>query len=137
MTPKKTVVPPQPSIRAYNAVQKGEAKKICAILMEEINLGLKGAESKVWHGHPVWFFEGNPIVGYGSLKESVQLLFWSGRSLKEPGLQNEGTYQAAEKRYQTSAEIKTTELRRWLKKAKSIQWDYKNIVKRRGRLIRL
>ncbi len=28
-------------------------------------------------------------------------------------------------------------LRRWLAKARDIQWDYKNIVRRKGRLERL
>ncbi|MBL8759582.1 MAG: DUF1801 domain-containing protein, partial [Phycisphaerae bacterium] len=29
------------------------------------------------------------------------------------------------------------DLKRWLKKSVAIQWDYKNIVKRKGRLDRL
>ena len=35
------------------------------------------------------------------------------------------------------SEIKIKDLNRWLKKSKKIQWDYKNIVKRKGKLIRL
>ena len=34
-------------------------------------------------------------------------------------------------------EIKPADLKRWLKKAAAIQWDYKNIVKRKGELVRL
>jgi len=52
-------------------------------------------------------------------------------------LQNEGSFKAAKKKYTAPDEIKVTHLRRWLKKAKDIQWDYKNIVKRRGKLVRL
>lgn len=125
------------TISSYNARQSGEWKKICIRLMKELHSGLKGAESKVWHGSPVWFFDGNPVAGYSKRKNSVQLLFWSGQSFNEPGLQKEGSFKAAEKQYSTVAEVKTKELRRWLKKAKSIQWDYKNIVKRRGKLVRI
>lgn len=128
---------PKQTIRAYNASQTKEDKKICNLLMKEIDQHLKGSESKVWHGHPVWFLDGNPIVGYAKLKDCVQLLFWSGQSFGEKGLQPEGTFKAAEKRYTSSAEVHTKDLRRWLKKAKNIQWDYKNIVKRRGRLVRI
>ena len=34
-------------------------------------------------------------------------------------------------------EINVKDVKRWLKKASSIQWDYKNIVKRKGKLERL
>lgn len=125
------------TIRAYNASQPKEAKKICNRLMKEIHQSLKGAESKVWHAHPVWFLDGNPIVGYGKLKDSVQLLFWSGQSFGVPGLEQEGSFKAAQKRYTSVDQINTKDLRRWLKKSKAIQWDYKNIVKRRGRLVRI
>lgn len=91
----------------------------------------------MWHGHPVWFLNGNPIVGYSKLKESVQLLFWSGQSFDEPGLVAEGSFKAAEIRYKLPEEIDETALRRYLKKATDIQWDYKNIVKKRGVLERL
>ena len=35
------------------------------------------------------------------------------------------------------SEIKTKDLKRWLKKSKEIQWDYKNIVKKKGKLERI
>ncbi|MBL8030341.1 MAG: DUF1801 domain-containing protein [Candidatus Doudnabacteria bacterium] len=124
-------------IKQYNSKLKGEDKKICNILVKEIYANLKEAESKVWHGHPVWFLDGNPIVGYGKLKASVQLLFWSGQTFKEKGLKPEGSFKAAEVRYTKAEEISTTHLTKWLKKAKKIQWDYQNIVKRKGKLIRL
>ena len=85
----------------------------------------------------MWFLEGNPIVGYSKLKDSVRLLFWSGQSFDEPGLQNEGSFKAAEARYTDVKQVKLGDLRKWLKKAKDIQWDYKNIVKRKGVLERL
>ena len=124
-------------IQAYNNAQAAEDKEICNTLAQEINLHLPDAESKIWHAHPVWFLEGNPVVGYSKLKDSVRLLFWSGQSFEEDSLQKEGSFKAAEARYATVKEIKTKDLKRWLKKAREIQWDYKNIVKRKGVLERL
>ncbi len=124
-------------IRSYNRAQDKETKKICALLAKEIDKYLPLAESKVWHRHPVWFLSGNPVVGYGKLKDSVQLLFWSGQSFDEKGLEKEGSFKAAEKRYISADEVKIVELGKWLKKSKKIQWDYKNIVKRKGKLIRI
>lgn len=124
-------------IIAYNHALTPEDQAICEILFTEINKELKEAESKIWHRHPVWFLEGNPVVGYVKMKEGVRLLFWSGQSFEEEELINEGSFKAAEKRYHSSKEIKKIILRSWLKKARTIQWDYKNIVKRKGKLERL
>ena len=121
----------------YNAAQDPESRAVCQILASEIERGLPDAENKIWHRHPVWFLEGNPIVGYSKLKNSVRLLFWSGQSFKEAGLRPEGTFKAAEARYTAVEEIDAEKLQRWLEEARWIQWDYKNIVKRRGRLERL
>ncbi len=124
-------------IQVYNNSQTSDDKAICDSLNEIINENLFGAESKIWHGHPVWFLEGNPIVGYDKLKDGVRLLFWSGQSFDEPGLEKEGSFKAAEARYTQIDQINTEDLKRWLRKAREIQWDYKNIVKRRGVLERL
>ena len=124
-------------VAKYNKSLKGDDKKICELLAEAIDSALPDAENKVWHAHPVWFLEGNPIVGYSKLKDSVRLLFWSGQSFDEKGLEVEGSFKAAEARYTASGEVNLKDLKRWLKKARDIQWDYKNIVKRKGRLERL
>ncbi len=124
-------------IRAYNALQIAAEKKICNLLMKEIDKNLPAAESKIWHGHPVWFLDENPIVGYSKLKGDVRMLFWSGQSFDEEGLQPEGSFKAAEIRYIDAKQVNTKDLRRWLGKAKKIQWDYKNIFKRKGELVRL
>ena len=124
-------------IRAYNAVMEKEDKKIATLLAKEIDAGLPEAQSKVWHRTAVWFIDENPIVGYSKLKECVQLMFWSGQSFDEKGLGKTGSFKAAEARYTHRAEINSKDLKRWLKKSKKIQWDYKNIVKRKGRLVRL
>lgn len=121
----------------YNAQQEAIDKAICDRLAEIINASMPEAENKVWQAHPVWFLDGNPIVGYSKLKGSVRLLFWSGQSFDEPGLTNEGKFKAAEKRFTDPEQIDEEELKRWLEKSKVIQWDYKNIVKRKGVLLRL
>jgi hypothetical protein len=123
--------------QAYNNKQADEDKKICDLLSKEINKHLPEAENKIWHAHPVWFLDGNPVVGYSKLKNCIRLLFWSGQTFAEEGLQNEGSFKAAEARYTAVKEIKKTDLKRWLEKSRDIQWDYKNIVKRRGVLERL
>ena len=125
------------TILEYNEKQSGANKTICETLGKEMDKGLPKAESKVWHGHPVWFLDGNPIAGYSVRKESVQVLFWSGQSFDEPGLQVEGTFKAAQIRYTNPSQINSVDLQRWLQKGIDIQWDYKNIVKRRGELLRL
>lgn len=107
------------------------------MLYAEICAALPDAEAKVWHAHPVWFLDGNPIVGYSKLKDGIRLLFWSGQSFEEEGLQPEGKFKAAEARYTTVSDVRKTALRKWLKQSRDIQWDYKNIVKRKGVLEKL
>lgn len=124
-------------IRKYNASKKPADKHICDRLASIIKKELPKAEAKVWHGSPVWFIEGNPIVGYGVLKDCVRLLFWSGRSFKDSGLDPEGSFKAAEMRYADAKNISEKAARGWLRQAKRIQWDYKNIVKRKGKLVKI
>lgn len=125
-------------IRAYHRALLAKDRAICDRLAEVIDKALPKAESKVWHRHPVWFLDGNPVVGYSKLKDGVRLMFWSGASFQEDGLTlGAGKFKDASKTYVSDREIKVGELKRWLSKSKAIQWDYKNIVKRRGKLIRL
>lgn len=126
-----------PDIQKYHDALSVTDKEICDLLYTEICRGLPQAENKIWHAHPVWFLEGNPIVGYSKLKGNVRLLFWSGQSFEEEGLQKEGKFKAAEARYTEASQVDKNDLERWLKKAEQIQWDYKNIVKRKGVLERL
>ena len=124
-------------IPSYNNAQSPEDREICEVLFKEIKAHLPEAESKIWHAHPVWFLDGNPVAGYSKLKNCIRLLFWSGQSFDEEKLQKEGSFKAAEIRYTSADQINKTDLKRWLKKCRDIQWDYKNIVKRKGVLERL
>jgi len=124
-------------IEAYNNKQADEDRAICNMLSQEINRSLPGAENKIWHAHPVWFLNGNPVVGYSKLKNCIRLLFWSGQSFGEDALQKEGSFKAAEIRYTSAEQINKVDLKRWFEKSRQIQWDYKNIVKRKGVLERI
>lgn len=127
-----------PEIQEYNNKQSEEYQIICNKLATLISENLPEAENKIWHGHPVWFFDGNPIVGYDKLKKGLRLLFWSGISFEESQLKaGSGKFKDASKTYNSIDELNEVDLLRWLQKSKEIQWDYKNIVKRKGVLERL
>lgn len=121
----------------YNEAQTPNDREICRLLAEHIDRGLPEAENKIWHAHPVWFLDGNPVVGYSKLKSCVRLLFWSGQSFEEEGLDKEGSFKAAEARYTAAAQVDKEKLRRWLSRSRDIQWDYKNLIRRKGQLQRL
>lgn len=124
----------QKDIALYNKSQPKELRKICDALAQELDAGLRGSGIKVWHGGPVWFLDENPIAGYWVRKEYVQLLFWSGQSFDVPGLTPEGKFKAAEARYTNVSDIRPTVLRKWIRLSKKIQWNYKHIVKNKGKL---
>lgn len=125
-------------IRTYNNKQISADKAICNLLAQTIDNELTEAESKIWHSHPVWFLDGNPIVGYSKQKAGWRLMFWSGADFEEDRLNVRGEkFKDASIFYNNVSEIETNELIRWLKLSKEIQWDYKNIVKRKGRLEKL
>ena len=125
-------------IQPYNDKQTAENKEICDLLAQTINSELVEAESKIWHAHPVWFLDGNPITGYDKLKDCVRLMFWSGADFGEEKLKpGSGKFKDASIRYTSVDQVDVSDLRRWLKKSSLIQWDYKNLVKRKGELIRL
>lgn len=125
-------------IQTYNDQQNEEHKNICDQLCTLINQKLTEADSKIWHAHPVWFLDGNPIVGYSKQKAGIRLMFWSGMDFEESGLiVKGGKFKDASIFYNTVDEINAEDLSRWLKKSRDIQWDYKNIVKKRGKLDRL
>lgn len=125
-------------ISEYNDKQNPADKKLCDVLAGILYKELNYTESKIWHAHPVWFIDGNPIVGYSKQKAGVRLMFWSGADFDEEILQaGSGKFKDASVTYTDVSEINEEDLKRWLKKSEKIQWDYKNIVKRKGILKRL
>ena len=127
-----------PDTVTYNEQLKPDHQQIGDLLAREIAASLPDAENKIWHAHPVWFLDGNPTVGYSKQKPGIRLMFWSGADFGEPGLNVLGEkFKDASVFYNNVSEINTTDLQRWLARAQEIQWDYKNIVRRKGRLERL
>jgi len=125
-------------IQAYNNKQTSVDKEICDLLAATIDSELTESESKIWHAHPVWFLVGNPIVGYNKQKAGCRSMFWSGVDFEEEKLNVTGKkFKDASIFYNTVEQINTNDLKRWLKKSREIQWDYNNIVKRKGKLERL
>jgi uncharacterized protein YdhG (YjbR/CyaY superfamily) len=125
-------------IQAYNNGLNPSEKDICDLLQATIDHELPHAENKIWHGHPVWFLEGNPIAGYSKQKKGIRLMFWSGADFNEDELSVRGKkFKDASIFYNDVAEVNTEDLKRWLSKSEEVQWDYKNIVKRKGKLERL
>ena len=125
-------------IQAYNNSQTEAHRDVCHLLSETISGELTDADSKVWHAHPVWFLDGNPIVGYSVQKKGIRLMFWSGADFEEENLNVVGKkFKDASIFYNKAHEVNTDDLIRWLRKSRTIQWDYKNIVKRKGRLERV
>jgi uncharacterized protein YdhG (YjbR/CyaY superfamily) len=125
-------------IQSYNKRQDPEHKDVCDLLAATIDSQLEGAENKIWHAHPVWFLEGNPIVGYSKQKAGIRLMFWSGAEFQEDKLSVKGgKFKDASIFYNNVSEIELDDLKGWLDKSRNVQWDYKNLVKRKGKLERL
>lgn len=125
------------TIDTFHAALAPDDRAICDVLRQAITRNLPDATGRIWHAHPVWFLKDNPIVGYSRLKSCVRLMFWSGQSFATPGLAPDGSFKAASLRLTDPAQIDTARLDAWLAEAREIQWDYANIVKRKGRLVRL
>jgi hypothetical protein len=125
-------------VAAYNNKLAASDKAVCDRLAGEISKHLPKAENKIWHAHPVWFLDGNPIVGYSKQKPGIRLMFWSGQGFDEERLDvRGGKFKDASIFYNDVRDINAKDINRWLRKAKRIQWDYKNIAKRKGVLERL
>lgn len=129
-------------IQDYNQVQAPDDALICKQLAQIIDSAyigkIDGASSKIWHGHPVWFINENPIVGYSKQKRGIRLMFWSGKDFDESALNIIGEkFKDASIFYNSPSEIDGDALLKWLEKGVAIQWDYKNIVKRKGILEKL
>jgi len=128
----------EPTIQAYHHELSANDQEICALLAATIGSVLTEAEGKIWHAHPVWFLDGNPVVGYSKQKRGIRLMFWSGADFDEAALNIKGgKFKDASIFYQSPAEVNIQDLVSWLEKSRQIQWDYKNLVKRKGVLLRI
>ena len=128
----------QTETAAYNANLSAAHRPIADLLAAWIDAHLPGAVNRIWHGHPVWFLDDNPIVGYSPQKPGLRLMFWSGADFGEPALDVRGKkFKDASIFYTAVSDVSEADLQRWLQHARAIQWDYRNIVRRKGRLERL
>ncbi len=74
-------------------------------------------------------------MGYSKQKAGIRLMFWSGADFEEEELSVRGEkFKDASVFINKISDINVNDLNRWLKKSREIQWDYKNIVKRKGKL---
>jgi hypothetical protein len=102
---------------------------ICHLLQREIDAALPQASAKIWHGSPVWFIGGNPVVGYHATPKQVNLLFWNGQSFGDAALKAVGKGTAAQIQFTDATQIDTKTLRGWLKRAGTEIYDYQNHFK--------
>jgi len=119
-------------IQDYQSELTVEESEIGAALIKLISKSLPGAEAKVWHGHPVWFIDGNPVVGYSLKKAGIEVLFWSGQSFKLEGLRAIGKFKAAGVAVPNLKSLDKKAMTAWLAEAIAIQWDYQNLPKKRA-----
>jgi hypothetical protein len=121
-------------IEDYSRQLDPSLRKICEELRKVIDSGLPHSASRLYHGAPVWFIDENPIVGYSLKRGKIALLFWSGQSFKESGLSPVGKHKAAEISFGDSAEVDDDRLAKWLAESERVMWDYKSIIKKKGKL---
>lgn len=119
-------------IMRYNAeLDDPHHWEIADLFCEAVTELLPDASGKVWHGHPVWFLDGNPIVGYHLQKGTMKVLFWSGQSFDEPDFVPVGKFTAAGFSIPEPADFGAYDWETLLGKARDIQWDYGNLPKNR------
>lgn len=66
MSPRRQSLDEPGTIETYNKSVPARHRDIVAGLHREIAGVLKRASAKLWHAIPVWFIDGNPVVGYKS-----------------------------------------------------------------------
>ena len=132
---KECINPKSDEITEYSKSQIKQFADICDKLRNEIEKTLSNASSRIYYSMPVWFINGDPIVGYNASSKYVNLLFWSGQSFGEPDLIAAGKFKAAQIRYHSVKDIDVKALRRWLNKSKKYIWNYQNIRKNTGKLV--
>lgn len=119
-------------IETYNHSLSQTDLPIVERLQALIESGLPEAQGKVWHGHPVWFIEKNPVVGYHRQKDSVRVLFWSGQSFATDALIALGSFKAASLAVPTLEGLDAEAFASLLEQARVIQWDYANLRTNKG-----
>jgi hypothetical protein len=125
------------TILVYNNSQTDQMEKICTILKHEIETYIPQASAKLYHSNPVWFIDDNPIVGYDVAGDRVNLLFWSGQSFQAEGLKATGKFEAAGTFFNSEGSVNKQQLRQWLEESVAVQWNYRDLRKNNGELLRI
>lgn len=121
------------TVAAYISAQEPALAAVCDLLGREIDAVLPQAGATIYHGIPVWFIAGNPVVGLSvTVKSQVNLLFWNGQAFKEPGLEAVGKFHAVQVRFGSVEEVDKKKLKKWLIKAGKEIWDYAGMRKKRA-----
>ena len=122
------------TVAAYISAQKPPLAAVCSLLGKEIDAALPQAGATIYHGIPVWFIAGNPVVGFSvNAQKKVNLLFWNGQAFKEPGLGAVGKFHAAQVQFGSVEEVDKKKLKKWLKKAGKDIWDYAGMRKKKAK----
>lgn len=95
-------------------------KTICSFLAKELDIELTSCEGRIYQGSPVWFLNGNPVVGYSKQDCGIRLLFWNGQTFNEELLVAQGIFKA-EFCFTKISEINFMDLNRWIHKISAIQ----------------
>lgn len=119
-------------IARYNQALPSGHQELCDLLQTTIQKTIPAAKGRIWHGHPVWFLEGNPVVGYSTKARAIELLFWSGQSFPTSGLLPVGKYKAAGISFAEAADMDIELVGNWLVESAQIQWDYQNLPQNRS-----
>jgi hypothetical protein len=125
-------MPTPEDVQSYNDKQTAADQVICNWLAFTIEAALPEANGKVWHGHPVWFIDSNPVVGYHRQKDSVRILFWSGQSFNDDALKAIGSFKAAGVAIESVETFNPDAFAGWLEKCRRIQWDYAHLPKKKA-----
>ena len=115
----------------YNDELESTVRELAQAFCTQIAATIPQAQGKVWHGHPVWFIDENPVAGYSLKKSGLEVLFWSGQSFRAPGLTPNGKFKAAALPVSDLANLDVARLVSWLRESIDIQWDYGNLFKNR------
>lgn len=120
------------TVATYISAQKPALAAVCRLFGKEIDAVLPMSAATIYHGIPVWFIAGNPVVGFSATaKKKVNLLFWNGQAFQEPGLEAVGKFHAAQVRFAGVEDVDKKKLKKWLKEAGKKIWDYAGMRKRK------
>ncbi|WP_026556329.1 DUF1801 domain-containing protein [Arthrobacter sp. 35W] len=103
-------------VQTYAASLDGPLKAVAERLEALLDAGLPAAEGKLWHGHPVWMEDKEPIAGFKAFPRYVTLMVWQGQTLQDPSgaLTPSGSAQMATVKLSSTADLDEDAVTAWL-----------------------